>query len=396
MNEPEHTEIGRLLADAVPPLPEPADRIGQVRVRVRRARARAATVAAGASVVLAALALAVPQILSHPADDTEPPLDAGSCPALTGGPGDPALPAAADAGGPLVPDGAIEAMLCEHAVIDRPAGGPDAVVGSWVLSTGVDRLVEALNQLQTEDELLAEPGFQAAEAESSDLECTDLEPRSQFSLVLRYPDGDTTTVLVDFDCGTSLVLQGGVRYGNVLDEFGQLYRAQLAAADQASIATPTCPEAIDAARLDPTSGTYGPQESTIVRFSWSAPTERLALPTPLAAAAACRYAPERDGARLAGSHDARGDLTALRGALNGTFGDPDRRFQAASSSCGGEAAAPPAVLLVADAAGGIAEFWVYSTGAECAVAALHSDADQASTPVPELIGYLDDVLGPQE
>jgi hypothetical protein len=387
MNEPEHTAIGRLLADAVPPLPEPADRIRQVRTRVRRARARARAVgvAAAASMVLIALALAVPRTVLHPADEPVPALDAGSCPTVTGGPENPALPSAADAAGPLVSEGAIEAMLCEHAVTDRPA-----LVGSWVLSIGVDRLVEALNRSRTEEQPVAGWGV------SSDPACANTGG-SQFSLVLGYPGGKTATISLAGPCRTSYAAPGPVRYGDVLGEFGQLYRDQLvAAADQASIATPSCPAALDAARLDPTAGTYGPQASTIVRLSWAAPTERLALPVPLVAGAACRYAPDGDGARLAGSHDARDDLTALRGVLNKTFGDPDRRLRTASSGCGGVRATPPVVLLVADGAGGSAEFWVYRTGAGCARAAVVAGADQASRPVPEMVGYLDDVLGPQE
>jgi hypothetical protein len=56
------TRIGRLLADAVPPMREPADRLAEVRARVRRSRLRTGGAAIGAVAAVAALALAVPQL----------------------------------------------------------------------------------------------------------------------------------------------------------------------------------------------------------------------------------------------------------------------------------------------------------------------------------------------
>jgi hypothetical protein len=66
------TRIGRLLADAVPPLREPADRLAEVRARVRRSRLRTGGAAIGAVAAVAALALAVPQLLFASPPPAEP------------------------------------------------------------------------------------------------------------------------------------------------------------------------------------------------------------------------------------------------------------------------------------------------------------------------------------
>lgn len=63
MNESPQSGIGRVLSDAVPPLREPADRLGEVAARVRAARVRTGVLSAGALAAVVALALAVPGLL---------------------------------------------------------------------------------------------------------------------------------------------------------------------------------------------------------------------------------------------------------------------------------------------------------------------------------------------
>lgn len=62
MNELSKHDVGRLLADAVPPLREPEDRIGEVATRVRRDRLRAGVLALGGMVALAIFVVVVPQL----------------------------------------------------------------------------------------------------------------------------------------------------------------------------------------------------------------------------------------------------------------------------------------------------------------------------------------------
>lgn len=68
-HESPHPEIGRLLDQAVPPLREPADRLGAVRARVHRARRRNGAALTGGVAALVALALVVPQLLGGPSPD---------------------------------------------------------------------------------------------------------------------------------------------------------------------------------------------------------------------------------------------------------------------------------------------------------------------------------------
>jgi hypothetical protein len=206
-------QIGRTLADAVPPLPEPADRIGEIRVRVRRARIRAAAAGCAVVAVLAGLALAWSL---RPVDDPAPVatrLDSASCPAFAER-GE--LPADPDRAGPLVPAGATEVMLCEVNRAER-------LIGARVLRTGATGVVDVLNALPTRDRLrgytdgaewLGNPGGG----------CNLANYYEQLSLVLRYPDGTTVTVFYDMNCNQSVVPGGALRYGNAICEFRRLYR----------------------------------------------------------------------------------------------------------------------------------------------------------------------------
>lgn len=349
MNEPEdHTGIGQLLAGAVPPLPEPADRIGEVRTRVRRARRRAGAAVTGAVALLVAVALAVPSLMLDDNDRAAPaelpPLTSDSCPNRTY-----PLPAGAGPERP-VPAGATDAMLC---VVGFDTGGVDRY---QVLRIGADHLVSAVNALEPYD--------------SARLQCVEADLVSQLSLVLRYRDGTTVTVIIDGNCGISFIPDGTVWISDVLREFGRLYQEQVAVTtpDPDTVPTPECPETIGSDRLDLGSGTFGPGPETIERsIRWphwmQLRPDQPTLPYPLVAAVWCRYLPDGDRAELAVARPERGDLTDLRDILNTTFQPTDTGEE---PPCGRDPelrAATPDVLLVADAAAGTAEYWVYGNPA---------------------------------
>lgn len=384
MNVPEeHTGIGRLLAGAVPPLPEPADRIGEVRNRVRRTRLRTGGAVAGVVAVLVTVALAVPSLVLGGPDRVVPtvlpPLTSDSCPDRTY-----PVPAAGAARQP-VPAGAVDALVC---VVGFDTG---RLVEHQVLRAGADRLVTALNALPIRDD--------------ARLQCIERDLGNQLSLILRYRDGTTTTVIIDGWCGISFVPGGPVWSDNVLPEFGRLYQEQVAATtlDPDTIATPECPDTIGADRLDLGSEAFGPSPETIERpIRWASEGSRYpgqpALPLPLVAAVWCRYAPDGDPVELAASRPERGDLTDLRDILNATF-QLTETGEVPASECGRDPelrAATPDVLLVADAAGGTAEYWVYRNPAPTDAGPGCWDAFrepfQAAAP-PPLVDYLLERLG---
>lgn len=385
MNEPELTGIGRLLADAVPPLPEPADRVGQVRARVRRSRLRAGAAVTGAVAVLVVAALAVPSLglggTARVAPAVLLPLTGDSCPDRT-------YPVPA-AGAPRQPvaAGAVEAMLC---VVGFDTG---ELHDHQVLRTGADQLAIAINALPTWDE--------------ASLQCIERDTVSQLLLLLKYRDGSTTTVIIDGWCGISFVPDGPVWSDNVLAEFGRLYQEQVAATtpDPDTIATPECPATIGPDRLDLGSETSGPGPETIERpIRWPHWTQlrpgQPSLPYPLVAAAWCRYLLDGDRAELAVARPERGDLADLRDVLNTTF-QLTETGEEPPSECGRDPelrAAVPDVLLVADAAGGIAEYWVYGNpdptpgGGPACWDTFRDPIPVAATPA--LVDYLLDTLGP--
>jgi hypothetical protein len=352
MNETPEYEVGRLLAEAVPPLREPEDRIGEVRRRVRRARWRAATTTTVAAIaVLAGLAVAVPRLVAG--DDAPPPAsNPADCPTWS-------RPSGEDTPGPLVRNGAVDATLC------RPDSPP------MLLTTGMDRLVAALNEL--------------VHTNPEEVACTLLPIDNGPSLVLRYPDGSSTAVFVDYNCG-GVMADGRTRYGDPLSTFRELHRAQLAAeTDPATIPTPQCPETLPPIDMD-----SGPRD-TIDRYGVPY-TDDPPLPSPLVAAVSCRYVPDRDGGgRLVTSSEDRGDLTALWHAVNATFDEATLEHSSCASAIDTMGAALPDLLVVADATGQSAEVWVFSTaaGAPCLAAFF---GPPAMRPKPELVAYLDRML----
>lgn len=149
VSETNETRIGELLESAVPPLPERPDRVAEVGTRVRRTRLAMGGVAAGAVAIAVALAVAVPAVLTG-ADRAAPgPAGPGgnlSCPPAVDVRDWTALPPpAAPQGDPLVPRGAVGAMLCEREVIDPARGLRGEVIFAPVLTTDVGQVVEALN-----------------------------------------------------------------------------------------------------------------------------------------------------------------------------------------------------------------------------------------------------------
>jgi hypothetical protein len=362
MNALPESEIGRVLAGAVPPLCEPDDRLGQIRARVRRSRLRAGAAATCAVAVVAALI--VPQV----AGGGPPALTAPTTAAAPAGcPADWREPTFEDAGGPLVRSGAVDATLCP----------PDGYDGEpRLLTAGVDELVDTLNSFERFN--------------PDDLFCVGFEGNLPGpSLVLRYPDGGTTVVYTEWRCSLSTV-DGKTRIGNGVDTFRRLHRAQLVATiDPASIPAPACPETIGVDGISTPRLGVGPVDG-IDRY-WIQYTDNVALPSPLVAAVTCRYVAAEGGARLAEVREERGDLTALQRALNETFGI-DNRWPECASGIDSMGTAVPDVILVADAVGEMSEFWVFlpGTGAPCAAA--FSDPP-AYLPSEELVAHLEDAFG---
>lgn len=354
-NELPDYEVGRLLASAVPPLPEPEDRVGQVRARARRTRQRMAMTAL-TGVVAVAVALAVPQLLASDSTTSLPPAAPAECPTWT-------KPSFEDSPGQFVPAGAVDATLC-------PTGGDP-----MLLTRGVGQLVDTLNTLPPLD-----PDGIACVAV--------LVPNPDGpTVVLRYPDGAAIPVFVQWPCGVSMAGER-TRLGNPVEAFRDLHRAQVAVTtDPASIATPACPD-----RLQPVTSDSGPSDR-IERYHVPY-TNDPALPSPLVAAVACRYAPDgQGGGELVNSHPDRGDLTGLRAALEATFGPADRDTASCASAVDTMGDAVPDVIRVADATGGTRGFWVYTpaAGAPCPAA---FGGPPAMVPEPALTDYLDRVLGP--
>jgi hypothetical protein len=201
MTEP---DVRRILADVVPDLPEPVDRLAEVRLRAQRSgRGRRALVAGAAVAVVAALAVAIPTWPRSDPAETFTGVKGVTCPAIeetAPGPG---------SAGRVVPEGAERATLCVYLPdLDDWRMGPSAT-----LTAGVADVVDSLDALPDHD----------ARAGSCLL---SLGPR--YSVAFDYPDGARRWVLFSVECST--VDGGGARrYGDVtrvLDEFMRHYRDQ--------------------------------------------------------------------------------------------------------------------------------------------------------------------------
>lgn len=379
------SDVRRLLADAVPPLAAPPDRLAAVGDRVRRRRRRLATGSTVALVLTVGLVVGLPRLVTG-----DPRVPA---PAATGGPvGDATCPT--DLGRrpgldavrygddvPLVPAGAVEITLCQ---VPR-AGGPaaDERAGPRVLTTGVDELVRLLNALPARP---AGPDRQPRPGSDGELRCTLKAVYEEAAFLLRYPDRDPVTVWTDENCGVAVAGDRGRGLDfAVLDAFLDRYRAQLVATtDPATVATPTCPASMPTARVRLTPSNPGPPD----RIARNQAQPEPVLMTSLVALAACRYTVDGDTARLVRHATRRAEAESLRTVFNTAFAESAKR-----TDCGGWPGYPPPtafdVVIVADATGATAEFWVRHTPCRSAI----HGYGRGGEPTPELLAALTRLLG---
>lgn len=390
---PEPTaRLRETLLAAVPPLPEPPDRLAQIGLRVRRARRRA----------VAASALAVALILGGAfglADASRRgPLPAApainDCPVW---PADVLRPHPVDTPGPLVPPGAVRVTQCSV-----PRGGPLAGGSARALTRQVDQLAATFNALP--DAALGSSGYPEAQPGTAfaDRGCTAVAYSHDQSFVFRYPDRPPVVVWFDQNCGT-MTTTGHARVllaESPLDWFSSLYRAQLRATTRpADIRTPACPASIAVADLDQSTGRSPARDDIAPNRARKDPF----LPDPLVAAAACRYAISGQQTSLAGQARRRTDLDPLRGALNDVTAmlpnpgsDPVELLRnlgrvQPTTDCG-DTGRPELldVLLVADATGAVAEARVWRR--PC-LAFFHASSP-GHVPTEAVLSTLDRLLGP--
>ncbi|MET7748707.1 hypothetical protein [Micromonospora sp. NPDC005367] len=222
------TDVRRMLADAVPPLKSPPDRLAAVGARVRRRRRRLATGSAAVLVLAVALAAGVPQLVAgHPrvprpaAVATGGPVGDASCPADLGQ--RPELEAVRyDDGEPLVPAGAIEVTACQ---VPRGSGSPVGErIDPRVLTIGVDQIVQLLNALPPTQ---TGPDGRPRPPADDGLLCTAKWVSAETVFVLRYPDREPVTVWTDENCRVAVAGDRGRGLDfRVFGTFDRFYRAQ--------------------------------------------------------------------------------------------------------------------------------------------------------------------------
>ncbi|MEU5944435.1 hypothetical protein ABZ793_02610 [Micromonospora sp. NPDC047465] len=384
------SDVRRLLADAVPPLAAPPDRLAAVGSRVRRRRRRLAAGSAAALVLAVGLTVGAPQLV---AGDRGGP---GPAPVATGGPVGaavcpddigrrPALESVRYGDDvPLVPAGAVEVTACQVPV----GGGPRAAdrVGPRVLTVGVDEIVGLLNAMPPR-QTGPDGRSRVADPTDSGLRCTLVGRYEETAYVLRYPDRAPVTVWTDDNCAVAVTDSHGRGLDHRLfGAFLDRYRAQLAAAtDPATVATPACRTSMPVDRVRLTPSNPGPPD----RIAVNQAGHDTVLMTPLVALAACRYEVDGGTARLVRGETRRDGADALRPVLNAAFAR-----SVPASDCGDWPGYPPPTafdtVTVADATGATAEFWVRHTPCRSAVRAHH----RGSEPTPELLAALARLLGP--
>ncbi|MFG3698305.1 hypothetical protein ACGF5C_10360 [Micromonospora sp. NPDC047620] len=390
------SDVRRLLADAVPPLAAPPDRLAAVGSRVRRRRRRLAAGSAAALVLAVGLTVGVPQLVAGDRGGPRPapvatggPVGAAVCPDdISRRPGLESVRYGDDV--PLVPAGAVEVTACQVPV----GGGPRAAdrVGPRVLTAGVDEIVGLLNAMPP---INAMPPTRTGpdgrprvtDPTNPGLRCTLVARFEETAYVLRYPDRAPVTVWTDDNCAVAVTASHGRRldrrlFGAFLDR----YRAQLAAAtDPATVATPVCPTSMPVDRVRLTPSNPGPPD----RIAVNQAGHDSVLMTPLVALAACRYEVDGESARLVRRETRRDGADAFRPVLNAAFAR-----SVPASDCGDWPGYPPPTafdtVTVADATGATAEFWVRHTPCRSAVRAHH----RGSEPTPELLAALTRLLGP--
>jgi hypothetical protein len=351
---------------------------------------------ATAAVVAVGLAIGVPWLLARPAANgaplslpASPPVNAAGCPTVAN-----PQPSTSDVPGRLVPTGAVAATLCERTnevgAAPTPSASPGSAGGhpirSRTLTSAVDELVAHLNSLPNRAQWAAQ---QASEGNvSRELVCTLMGFPTDLSVAMRYPDGSTTVVWLDRNCGTASA-GGRTRYGTVLDVFLPLYHAQVAAATKPdAIPDPKCPGHLAVDRI--TTGDLA-----------SAPRDELGdyraggaafLAFPIAKVGACRYDRTasgftlRQGKQVAGSEQIRAVFNAAVPAKTAKDATPS----AACMDQPGVRADVIDVVSSVDNAGLTADLLVLRT--PCA--AVFQLGRGGVVPTPQLLTRLDGWLGP--
>jgi hypothetical protein len=210
------TDLGELLREAVPDLPDPPDRLGQVRRRVGRRRA---VLGVGAAVLaIAAGAAVVPIITSEPErwgnTDTPPATTTGPprysvspaeepvtlCHWQQGLPGWKERPYT-----PTIPSGAIRATLCT--IPPRPVMPPVGQDGSSppLSDDLIRRLAEHDEEQKRDWPVAAEPDRVIADLNTMpaliDPPCGVDQPNvARHRIIFQYPDDTAVTVMLDGPC----------------------------------------------------------------------------------------------------------------------------------------------------------------------------------------------------
>ncbi|MEO3777437.1 hypothetical protein ABGB16_11405 [Micromonospora sp. B11E3] len=383
----EDEDVRSLLTNAVPPLAPPPGRLGAVARRVRRHRRR--VVGGSALAVALAVGLGVGGVQAFtggagtptPPVATRPTVEEPRCPAGTWE--FPDLASARYGGGePLAPEGAVEITACEVPAANPPRAGLSA---PRVLTAGVGDVVRILNSMPPYQ---TSPGSRSPEhsGDAQQLRCTLVARDHELAFVLRYPDREPVTVYTNANC--RVAVSDGRGRGldfTLVTTFFDRYRAQLAAVTPPdTIPTPACAPSIPASRLRLTPDRSGLDD----RISVDNPDRRPQLPTRLVAVTACRYVVSDDLARLTGQRSDREDAEALRPTVNAAF---DR---AKTTTCGGYPGYRPPkaldTLLVADATGATAEFWLRRSPCQ----ALLRGKSSGVKPSEALVAAIDGLLGP--
>ncbi|WP_214319949.1 hypothetical protein [Nonomuraea sediminis] len=287
-----------------------------------------------------------------------------------------------DRPGDFLPSGPVTSVTyCELILEPGPHQGE-----ARVLTTGAAEVAALLNAMPTREELEARIRAQESAAGrpiTGELHLGEICPLIAYdrrgSFVVRYEDGSSAVILLDPNCGTAYY-DGRTRFlGNApVDTFLDLYRRQLARAHPA-VPAPACPS-----RAGPAGST--PRDD----IARNRGTSRTFLPSPLAAATACRYGP--DG-RLTRQRTITGDLEPLRTLITvETPSSPgDTKSLLNGTRCSMDGSSPTALdtIWVTDATGATAEIRVWR--APC-LAVLYGGSAPL-VPGRALLERLDTVLG---
>ncbi|MFI7107685.1 hypothetical protein ACIBK9_15325 [Nonomuraea sp. NPDC050227] len=345
-------------------------------------------------VVAGVVALVLAASAAFPLNARGPRPGAGGCPVSSAGGWE-----RGDRPGELVPaDGAVSVTMCE---LPLPSSQGQAAGAVKRLTDGVGAMVSELNGLPTRDALEAElRRRESAKGRvlGDDLHlgeiCTLVGYGTSLSFVVHYGNvRRPAVVLVDRNCGTARYA-GRTRFGDPSDAFLRRYRAQLEARP-ALVRLPGCADALPAADIDLTRPRGWPRDDVAANrgFRW-----RALLPSPLSAAAACRYRLDGDVLRLRAQARVPDDLESVRSLLNvstavDTVTDRGGTESVTNATdCGlGRFTRPAAldVVWVGDTTGAVAEVRVWR--APCR--AVYAGSTGGRIPTAELLSRLDAWLG---